>query len=81
MFKEGEYLFATQEGVTEEELRTLFGEYEIIKLSPLIVRDRSFLLVVKNDPGLAAMENKVSAFGRIRYIERNQILQKYKTKP
>ncbi|MCW7470782.1 MULTISPECIES: hypothetical protein [Leptospira] len=80
MFKEGEYLFATEEGVTIEELRTLFGEFGITKLEPLIIRDRSYLLVLKNDPGLPTMEKKASGFGKIRYIERNQIMQKYNTK-
>ncbi|TGL88375.1 hypothetical protein EHQ68_10205 [Leptospira congkakensis] len=80
MFKEGEYLFATEEGVTLDELRTLFGEFGIIKLESLIIHDRSYLLVLKNDPGLTAMEKKASGFGKIRYIERNQIMQKYNTK-
>ncbi|WP_244279958.1 hypothetical protein [Leptospira brenneri] len=78
MFKEGEYLFATEAGVTIEELRLLFNEYGIIKLDSLIVHDRSYHLILKNDPGLAAIEKKASAFGKIKYIERNQILQKYK---
>ncbi|TGK93048.1 hypothetical protein EHQ30_12160 [Leptospira brenneri] len=78
MFKEGEYLFATEAGVTVEELRSLFSEFGIIKLDSLIVHDRSYHLILKNDPGLATLEKKASAFGKIRYIEKNQILQKYK---
>lgn len=81
MFKEGEYLFATEEGVTIEELRALFDEFGIIKLDSLIVHDRSYLLVLKNDPGLTTMEKKASGFGKIRNMERNQIMQKYKTNP
>lgn len=77
MFKEGEYLFATEEGVTVEDLRALFNEFGIIKLDSMIVRDRSYHLILKNDPGLLIMEKKAKAFGKIRYIERNQIMQKY----
>ncbi|MCW7490691.1 hypothetical protein EHR01_09140 [Leptospira mtsangambouensis] len=80
MFKEGEYLFATEEGVTIEELRALFNEFGIVKLDSMIVRDRSYHLILKNDPGLPVMEKKATAFGKIRYIERNQIMQKYNTK-
>ncbi|TGK83168.1 hypothetical protein EHQ24_07635 [Leptospira noumeaensis] len=77
MFKEGEYLFTTEEGVTTDELRTLFDEFGIIKLDSMIVRDRSYHLILNNDPGLSIIEKKAKKFGKIRYIERNQIMHKY----
>ncbi|MDF3821544.1 hypothetical protein P3G55_16690 [Leptospira sp. 96542] len=81
MFKEGEYILSAEEGVTESELRALFEEFGILKLESLIIQNRSYLLQLKTDPGLTTLQRKTTAFGRIRYIERNQILQKYKTKP
>ncbi|MGE8723180.1 hypothetical protein ACO2KH_16635 [Leptospira terpstrae] len=81
MFKEGEYIFSAEVGVTIEELRSLFNEFGIIKLDSLISHDRTYLLVLKEDPGLTLLEKKTKASGKIRYIERNGILHKFKTKP
>ncbi|TGM61790.1 hypothetical protein EHQ95_00130 [Leptospira vanthielii] len=81
MFKEGEYIFSAEEGVAIEELRSLFHEFGIIKLDSLIIHDRTYLLVLKNDPGLATLEKKIKASKKIRYIERNGMIQKYNTKP
>ncbi|MGV3666359.1 MAG: hypothetical protein ACO1NV_09520 [Leptospira bouyouniensis] len=81
MFVAGEYLFATEEGVSIEELRSIFSEYGIISLEPLIIRDRSYKLVLKNDPGLPTLEKKTTSFGKFKYIEKNQIMQKYKMNP
>ncbi|WP_232373914.1 hypothetical protein [Leptospira chreensis] len=81
MFKEGEYIFSSKEGVSLEELRSLFNEFGIIKLDSLVVHDRTYLLVLKEDPGLTILEKKATTSGKIRYIERNGILQKYNSKP
>ncbi|WP_244932605.1 hypothetical protein [Leptospira yanagawae] len=81
MYKSGEYLFATNGDVPLEELRSLFDEFGIISLELLIIRDRSYKVVLEKDPGLPILEAKTKQFGKIRYIERNQIMQKYKSKP
>lgn len=81
MFKEGEYIFSAEKGVPIEELRSLFHEFGIIKLDSLIIHDRTYLLILKEDPGLTILENKTKASGKIRYIERNGMIQKYNRNP
>ncbi|XDD48301.1 hypothetical protein AB3N60_18360 [Leptospira sp. WS39.C2] len=59
----------------------MFSEFGIVSLEPLIVSERSYKLVLKNDPGISILEKKTKVFGKFKYFEKNQIIQKFKTNP
>lgn len=70
-----EYLVTLAPGADENVVRDVYGRFGIAALKPL--PDNVYVVTVRHDPGLAAMENARQGSDRVRAVQRNQRYRRY----